>query len=270
MFAKKEKWPASSGQGGQVLLIVVLVMIVSLTVGLSVASRSITNLRTSQEEAVSQKALFAAEAGIEQSLQTNTSIANGSFTNNTTYNTTVTQVLGTSFLLNGGNIIPQDDGADLWLSDYSTDDNSIYNNPWSGNLTIYWGESGASCNNPALEIALVSGSKNSPNIKRYAYDPCVGRKSSNNFTAPSGGGSINGKTFYHSATLNSVSSAFIARIIPLYGSTSIGISGNNAFPSQGYIVSSVGKSGDTQRKINVFKGYPQLPAQYFSYGLFSP
>ncbi len=47
-------------QSGQALLIIVLVMVVALTIGLSVASRTITNLRTSREQASSQKALSAA------------------------------------------------------------------------------------------------------------------------------------------------------------------------------------------------------------------
>ena len=66
-------------QKGQVLLIVVLVMIVALTVGLSLISRSITNLRTSTEEAESQKALAAAEAGIEQALESGQDIQLASF-----------------------------------------------------------------------------------------------------------------------------------------------------------------------------------------------
>jgi len=68
-------------QKGQALLIVVLVMVVALTVGLSIASKTIISLRTSTEEANSQKALAAAEAGIEQALKTN-QIASGTFTDN--------------------------------------------------------------------------------------------------------------------------------------------------------------------------------------------
>lgn len=257
---------------GQVLLIVVLVMIVSLTVGLSVASRSITNLRTSQEEAVSQQALFAAEAGVEQSLQTNAKIEKTSFAaNKSTYETTVAAVSGTTLLINGGNAIPQDDGADLWLSDYDANQNKIYDNPWSGDLTIYWGESSTSCNNPALEVTIVLGPKSSPKFTKHVYDPCPARRTINNFSASTSGvKSINNKTFYYSSVISGISSALIARIIPVYGSTAVGAIGSAAFPSQGFMVSSTGTSGSTQRKINVFKGYPQLPSQYFSYGLFSP
>ena len=46
-------------QKGQALLIIVLVMVVALTVGLSLVSRTITNIRNTREQASSQKALSA-------------------------------------------------------------------------------------------------------------------------------------------------------------------------------------------------------------------
>ena len=58
--------------------------------------------------------------------------------------------------------------------------------------------------------------------------------------------------------------------MPLYAGSSIGVIAATALPSQGIVIDSTGDSGGTKRKINVFKGYPQLPIQYFSYGLFSP
>ena len=48
-------------QSGQALLIIVLVLVVALTVGLSVSSRSIINLKNTQDQASSQKALSAAD-----------------------------------------------------------------------------------------------------------------------------------------------------------------------------------------------------------------
>lgn len=256
--------------GGQVLLIVVLVMIVSLTVGLSVASRSITNLRTSTEEISSQKALSAAEAGIEQSILSNASIVSGAISSDTIYKTDVTEVLGTSFLVKGGNTIAQDEGADIWLSKYSKVSAELYQNPWSGNLTIYWGDSSDSCSNPALEIVVVSGTKISPKINRYAFDSCLSRASSNHFTPVSlSGGSVGGKNFLFSTPAINITSGLIAKIIPLYSSGQIGVNGSSPLPSQGFIINATGESGSTTRKINVFQGYPELSTQYFSYGLFS-
>ncbi len=256
-------------EGGQILLIVVLVMIVSLTVGLSVASRSITNLRTSTEEVSSQKALAAAEAGIEQSILSNASIASSAISSDTTYKTDVTEVLGTSFLVKGGNIIAQDEGADIWLSKYSKNPVELYQNPWTGNLTLYWGNSSDSCSNPALEIVIVSGTKISPKINRYAFDPCLARASSNHFPQALSGGSVEGVNFLFSTPPISISSGLIAKIIPLYSLGQIGVVGSSPLPSQGFIIDSTGESGNTVRKFNVFNGYPELAAQYFSYGLFS-
>ncbi len=254
---------------GQILLIVVLVMIVSLTVGLSVASRSITNLRTSTEEVNSQKALSAAEAGIEQSILSNTSIGSGAISSDTTYKTDVTEILGTSFMVKGGNTIAQDEGADIWLSKYSKDPSQLYGNPWSGSLTIYWGNSSDSCSNPALEIVIVSGTKISPKINRYAFDPCLARVSNNHFTQASSGGSVAGVNFLFSTPPISVASGLIAKIIPLYSGGQIGVVGTSSLSSQGFVIDATGESGGTSKKINVFNGYPELAAQFFSYGLFS-
>lgn len=262
-------------QKGQALLIVVLVMVVALTVGLSIASKTITSLRTSTEEANSQKALAAAEAGIEQSLKTN-QIASGTFTDTqASYQTSVTPVLGTSFLVNGGNPIIADNGADLWLSDYSSEPANLYQNPWTGTLTVNWGTSTDACSNAALEIVIISGSKQSPASNRYALDPCAGRASGNRFTQVAlTRTTVLGKDFFYQTQIN-VSSGLIGRIIPIYFNTSIAIVGNRALPSQGTTITSTGcvpscATGSVQRKVNVFQGYPEIPSEYFPYNLFSP
>lgn len=66
-------------KSGQVLILVLLTVIVVLTIGLSVASRNITNLRTTTQTEQSQRAFTAAEGGIEDVLS---SIDTPSFQNN--------------------------------------------------------------------------------------------------------------------------------------------------------------------------------------------
>jgi Tfp pilus assembly protein PilX len=56
-------------QKGQIGLIVILIMVVGLTIGLAVASQSITNLGITETEEKSLRAFNAAEAGIESILQ---------------------------------------------------------------------------------------------------------------------------------------------------------------------------------------------------------
>lgn len=270
---------SKNNQRGQVLLIVILVMVVALTIGLSVATKSITSLRTSTEQAESQKALSAAEAGIEQAIKANAAPPSSSL-GSASYVTTLSKVDGSSFLLNGGNAVPKNDGIDLWLSDYSTDSAKIYQNQWDGNVTIYWGVDSGGCNDAALEIAVVYGTKAAPLLTRYAVDACQNRRSSNSFASAAGLGTVNDPNkgsvgFQHSVVI-SVTSGFFMRIIPIYGNAEIGVtatdSGNNpkSLPEQGKIITSTGSSGSTARKVTVFQSFPSLPTEFFPYDLFSP
>jgi len=265
-------------QSGQILLMVVLVMVVVLTVGLSVATRSITNLRTTTEQESSERAFSAAEAGIERALVNNLGVT-GSFSNNASYQTTISTLSGVEFLLNNGQLIGKDDAADIWLAQYPN-----YTNPWTGNLTLYWGlpadvctASEASNSLAALQVVVLTGTKASSQITHYALDPCAPRRGTNNFELiPAAGGTAAGKTFRFRKTI-AVTSGLVMRIIPLYSSTIIGVrgcdgAGNNcnALPAQGTVIESVGTSDKTQRKIVSFRSYPKLPTEFFPYALFSP
>ncbi|OGH07956.1 MAG: hypothetical protein A2W22_06835 [Candidatus Levybacteria bacterium RBG_16_35_11] len=261
-------------QTGQVLLAVVLVMVVSLTLGLSIASKSITSFKTSTEEADSQKALHAAEAGIEQVIKSQTAIPTGSF-ENTTYSTTISDTNLSSMLLNGGNQVAKDEGIDLWLSNYP--DYSQPQNPITS-FKVYWGTSGNSCDSssaptPAIEIAVVSGvDKNNPVLTKYAYDPCdsTGRRGTNMFWVPTNSvENVSGVSFRHNVSI-AVSNGLIARIIPLYGSGIIAVSSATSFPSQGKVITSTGVAGSSQRKVTVFQGHPAIPGEFFPYNIFSP
>jgi len=268
-------------QRGQALLIIVLIMVVALTVGLSIATRSITSLRTSTEEANSAQALSAAEAGLERSL-TSGQIASETFLNNQAkYSTTVNTIGGNKFLLNDGILVSQDEGIDLWFVNHTcgTDGKSAcWNSPWTGNINIYWDTN--SCNtSAALEIAIISGSVTSPSLTRYAYDPCDsdpggGRRTSNEFLVPQAGGTIQDKVLNYSTGDITVTNGLIARIIPIYNNTVIGISANSSLPSQGTLVTATGSFGEginkIVRKLTAFQVYPSLPEEYFTFGIFSP
>src|SRR3990167_4918743 len=55
-------------KSGQILILVLLIVVVSLAVGLSVASRNLTNLKISTQAEESQRAFSAAEGGVEDAL----------------------------------------------------------------------------------------------------------------------------------------------------------------------------------------------------------
>lgn len=268
---KKSMYNLLGNQKGQALLIIVLVMVVALTVGLSVAARTITNLRTTREQASSQKALSAAEAGVEQAIKNGAPVA-GSFTGNTSYNTTVTQVNGTNpFLLNGGASVPKNDAIYVWVTPYTTNFANLWQNPWNGNLTIYWGDSTGDCNNAAVEISVISGSRAAPVTTRYTADPCAARRGSNNFSpASTSNTTIQGVRFYYQRTI-AITNGLLVRVDPIYKATFMGGAGSSALPTQGSVITSTGTSDSTtQRRVTVFQGYPEIPAEFFPYTLFQP
>lgn len=268
-------------QKGQALLIVILVMVVALTIGISIASRSIVSLRTASEEENSQRALSAAEAGIEQFMNSNQSgivLQNEDLGNKSRIGVVnISQVDGTEFILNGGNPVPKDDGADLWLVPHSLTGEPEWNNTWNGSFTIYWGASGEVCNadpnvnsQAAIEIITIFGDAATPESRRNVFDPCGLRRSSNNFANSAGGGTVGDKSFAYSSGLINVTDGLLVRIVPLYAGTPIAVRGDNIFPSQGKKIEATGISGETERKITFYQGYAKLPSEFFQHILFSP
>src|SRR5688572_8715237 len=90
---------------GQILLVVVIAAVISLTVGLSAVSRTITNTKLTTDQTNSQRALSAAEAGIDELLKTASPTTITSSPNSqSSFNATATSVGGGStseFLING-------------------------------------------------------------------------------------------------------------------------------------------------------------------------
>lgn len=270
------------GSNGQILLIVVVVMVVALTIGLSVASRTITNLKLSRQNEEAQKAFQAASAGIDLYINQTTG-GTRPITSSGQVTATVTTLQGATIALNNGEMVDQDRGIDLWLSGYPTFSSTIYTNG-TNNVTIYWGVGGingqTNCNQgagsnatPALEVLVLREPRSNPVLEKYLYDYCDTRRGGNGFTYP---GALYNTTvsgipdtiFRHRVTI-SVTQGLIAKIIPIYNSTKIAVSGPAAFPSQGKLIESTGTSGDTKRKIVYYESYPQIPNEIFPYAILS-
>lgn len=160
---------------GQALLVVVITMIVALTVGLTLATRTITNLKISKQNEDSQRAFQAATSGIEKYIQSPTSQNTGQFTGSS-FTTNVDEVSGETILLNNGDNVDQDRGLDVWLSAYPD-----FSNRFSGTINVYWDASSAiDCSStnpnkgktPALELIILTGTVTNPTYTKRVFDPC--------------------------------------------------------------------------------------------------
>lgn len=268
-------------EDGQTLLIIVLIMVVSLTVGLAVVSRSITNLRMTTEEENSTRAFSAAEAGIERVLKTGigtTSVSGvagalGSNPNSPLIkDIAITQSEGDQILVNGGEAVQKDDGVDIWLVKHDSNNKPVYSPSWNGtDLKFYWGDTFCNTNEvSALEIIVISGTvPSSISAARYAVDPCSSRSSLNNFSNISSGSySVGGKQFRYEYEITNITNGLLARVIPLYSSAVMGVTADVSLPSQGRIIDSTGSLGTIERKITFFQGYAKLPSELFQYTIF--
>lgn len=276
----------NNAQSGQTLLIVVLVMIVALTVGLAIVSRSVTNLKISKQSEESQRAFQAAEAGIEEALKkgSGTAAPGVDIKNNANYSSSYAKQSGREILVNGGEDVDQDKGSDVWLSNYSSEISGMFDNPlFSPSLTFHWGtdnQNTSDCTNtgdrvpPALEVVTLYGDKNSPTLDKHIFDPCTGRTPGAEnpsldpvvVTDPNVGKQV---ALQYTADISLPGPSLIMKVIPVYNSTKIGIESNPALPPQGVIVTSTGKSGNSQRKLVYFESFPQIPTELFPYAILS-
>lgn len=265
-----------NSQGGQALLIVILVMVVALTIGLSVASRTITNIRNTEDEEQSQAALSAAEAGIEEFIKQpcalETCVHTGNYTgkNNTTADITVKVSSGTQVAMNQGNPLKKDEGGDIWLIPHdNTDGTPTWATTWDGTLNIYWGKStDADCDTAAMEFIVMRGTVQNPQTTRYVYDPCPARAANNSFSTPGGGITFAGIAFKYGVQLPPISQGLFVRVVPLYFNSVVGFTGAD-LPPQGRLIESTGTAGDTKRKVTFVDPYPGLPTELIQYLQFS-
>lgn len=281
-------------QNGQILLIVILVIIVASTIGLSLASRSITSLKSSTEEAESQEALAAAEAGIERAIQGKVPIERMDLANDSNYSVEVTKIEDAStFFMNGGNVISKDEGADVWFVDHNVDGDPDYSSmvQFNNYFNLYWGSASEICGTStapaAIEAVVVTRDALSPNTirsYRYAYDGC---DRENNFTLADNLGypltikdnsyTFKNRTAPQSNLAGGVNNIVLIRVIPIYKDAVIALSacdhaGGNctSLPLQGHVITSTGNSGDASHKLQTFEGWSQAYLPYLSYGLFVP
>jgi len=279
---------------GQALLITLLVMAIAVTVILSVASRSVTEVGLSSKEDEAARAFSAAEAGIEEGLITGLGAPapSGSFQNGAMYSATLTAIgSGSQY------IYPQDvqtgDSATIWLVAHDPNGNIICDNKnacFTGRtFTVCWGKPiSPSETLPAVEIAIFWTDNNgTPFVSRGAYDPDSTRRQVNKFDpVDSGGCTIVDKTFPYQKSIDLSNLGVTQRnrssdlnpgpqfikVRPVYnaGPQSVGVQvSESSLPAQGKLITSLGSSGGANRKIQVTQLFP-APPSIFDFAVFSP
>lgn len=282
---------------GQTLVIVLLAMVASLTVGLAVSTRTISTLRQTTFTSQAAAALSAAEAGAEEALKRladtddtcSASVTSGSScvysSASKTYTvgpclTALDVASGQykkSFSAAGQSgatfsyCVEQGGGGS---GDYTFDlekDKTQELKINHGDPGGYGGSSVSVCwyiqgfdRTPAasLEVISVSGSTL---VSKAAYNSNTDGQSGNGFDSVL----IGDATYKNCATVDT-SSVKIVRVRSLYNDVSVVVKpqAGNPLPFQSYQIGSVGSLGGVVKKVRVTKSLPALPS-VFDFGLFS-
>ncbi len=290
-----------NNQSGQVLVIFLLVLVIGLALVLSIASRTVTDIRQTTTSDESNRAYYAAESGVEDALK---KISAGGVISSNPYKVDLSAVNNSSSTVkvedypstnNAGQIVDfltynKDDVAQIALMRDFGDLGSAGNGSsiFPGDqMTFYFGTSTNVAELPALEISFVS--KGSPwTIRKMIFDPYDTRASDHNMCHAGTVASNTSADGVHytasvTVTLNVIDppctagnnekandNLVLARVRFLYFGSPLGVSLTaKDLPKQGYLINSTGStpSGVSRKLVNK-RFYSALPG-IFDYVLYN-
>lgn len=262
-------------QDGQILLIVVMLFALSLTIVMSVSFKSITESQITKLEEESQRALAAAEAGVEAALKSSetgvksfSELGIPSLEGIQAGSVTIASVQLTTFTTP---IVVADDTYTFYMADYDTE-TGVFGSSYGGaQLSIYYGQQNGDCSQTALELTFISGA--SPyTTTRYLADigSLVSVASSSDKVGVSLGSAETtiDPTVPFWCGISAISRPTNAKLllIRVIGKgTRIGFKGSENLKLQGKTITSEAQStGGVKKKIYFFQSYSQIPASLYT------
>ena len=248
-------------QQGQILLISIMLVATLLTVVLAVTFKSTTETQLTKLEEESQKALSAAEAGVEAALEQdiNTSLSFADLPNISgsgfTGEATVGTIADSKFV---SPLLQKDQQYTFYLSDYPD-----YANPLTGDISIYFMSEG---NCPTLELTFLTQTNA---ITRRIADPCTQIENSDDLFSSPGKVPLGGHSFNYQTDPIAVNGQAVLIVRTLFASTRVGFQrtdgdGNQNLPVQGkYVTSEAKAASGVSKKVQLFQSFPQIPAEFF-------
>lgn len=248
MFAIYKKSTAQQGQAG---LVILLLTVVLLTLGISVASRSTTDVTISRQEEESNRVFNAAETGIEAALSQD--LENISYGPDGIFTGSSSDVddIAINYQIERVNILE----TRLFQGVSAQVDVDAAKAGGEG-LEISWSKQ-YDCGAASLLVTIFSDNAGTVTARSLAYKPCS--TPNNGFTHISAGGT----GFYREVTVPLQPDDVFVRIKPLYNDTHILVEGVNwNLPDQYYRVKSVAENqaGDEVRTVEVNRTKPVAPS----------
>ena len=252
-------------QKGQALAVVLLILGVVLVVGLSIASRSVTEVNVSSTQEESALALEAAETGIERVF--GGVIAGSGGTGNLASSNASYTVSNTSFGAGSVYEVPfkleEGEVATVGLTGYS-----------STGVKVCWGKGGGQ--QPAVEVILYYTVSGQTKLGRGGYDSASPTRSGFLSAGAGGCGTLNydfsRDVLWSDLGMEAFGMPQIFRIRPIYNGQAVNLAvlamGSGSLPAQATDVVSTGQSGTSAQRLHATVANWDVPAMFDS-ALFS-
>lgn len=258
--------PQHPERSGQIALIALLAVVVMMTVGVSLYSRSTLDVSLSRQQDLAAQVYQAAEGGVEAALGEDFSVITGAKTvqsGNVTYTISPQSQITTRV----------EEGESLQIkTDPATTIARTLALTWGKGLTCpSVGASPSDTTPPPLLVRIYNRSSNTVTARNYGISPCS--YGTQDFARPTTGlvADANGFTYNLPLAINDAR----VSIQPMYASAEISINGGTWLPTQFHRITSVASASGTttgvareSAALEVTRTQPQWPA-FMDYVLYS-
>lgn len=252
-----------NNQSGQVAIIILLIMVVLLTVGLSLASRTTQEVFLSTQEAESARVFNAAESGVEDALsydfeQITEEYENGELVS-VNPSDPYAENVSTVTTINPNNEL------ETKITEGSTVHIDL-DNYGSSTFQVDWSRKSA-CDAASIIVSTYYDDSGTTKVVHDAFgtNDCTAR-SGDEFTQEAAGSG----TYLYSHAVTLPSDPLFARVKAIYNDTSLRVTGGSGFPTQFFTIRSQADNqlGDENRTIEVGRSLSTAPG-FMDYSIYS-
>lgn len=251
-------------QSGQIALMVLLIMGITMVIAVSLAQRTAEDVALTTKQAENTKVFSAAQSGAEQVLTEvlTTLRAGGS----------VVTGVPTNSVLNDSTVNVNISAASEFTQPLDEGETYQVNLPASGSVDIEWGEAAGTCDTEAsLLISRYYAESGTTKVEYSGYRPegCDSMIHPDGFADPDGAGSFGRRSKVTIATYPAPRDDLFLRVIPVYNSTSLYVEGADG---QQYAITANAQNAlgeDAETRVVQVTTSDLQPPPFLDYALYS-
>lgn len=267
-FCKVSNKKYTTPESGQTLVIIVFVMLLALSVGISSSSRFIKGLRSNTETQINYRSGAVAEAALERILLKSADELDDYITYGSCGADCTLSITNSDGLVETANVMlsrlgNSSDSFELHVFQNQVTEINLSGYPNNTDVDVCWDDP-SSGDYPSLVGILITGTTGNYQADAFAYNS-VSSTETNNFSTTSASNGLD-----NCFTINSATDPQVIRMRALYQDTNVTVfpDASATIPTQGILIESTGNVLESQTTVTAIKGNNVVP-YLFDYAVFS-